>query len=100
MDINIKPIPYYTGTKIIDDNDYQLTIRWNTHTSKWYMDLVGVSNTVDIKNIALLPGIDLLLKFGYSELGELWMVDNSGANEPPDFDNVGGRFTLEYTPKA
>jgi hypothetical protein len=101
MEINIKPLPYYQMKVILDDNNYNLTIRWIENTEKWYMDVDGISNSVSMKNIALLPGKDLFGIYGYSDLlGELWIIDNSEANEPPDYDNVGGRFTLEYTPKA
>jgi len=96
--INVRANPYYTGTKALDGNTYRLTIRWNTNTQKWYMDIKGITNTIERDGIALLPGKDLLYQFGYSELGELWVIDNSGAGENPNFDDMGGRFTLEYTP--
>lgn len=99
MKINIRANPYYTGTKSLDGNNYRLTVRWNRYTSKWYLDLKGISNSVEINNIALLGGKDLLAKYGYYELGQLWVLDNTGAYEDPDFDNVGtgSRFELEYT---
>jgi len=96
--IGMTPNPYYTGTKVLDGNTYLLTVRWNTYNLKWYMDITGLTNTVDINGIALLPGFDLFEKYGYSELGSLNVVDNSGANEDPNFDDMGGRFTVEYTP--
>ena len=68
--------------------------------SKWYLDIKGLSNSVDIKGIALLPGKDLLAPFGYGgQLGELWVVDNSSGTENPNYDDMGTRWTLEYTPK-
>jgi len=96
---NLIPNPNYTGTKVLDGNNYSIRVRWNVHTEKWYMDLKGLNNSVDIRGMALLGGKDLLAPYGYLSLGELWLIDNSGANEDPNFADIGGRFTLEYTPK-
>jgi hypothetical protein len=98
--INVKQLPYYFGTKSLDGSTYKLSIHWNTDNEKWYLSLEGLNNTVDIKGIALLCGKDLLAPFGYYELGELWVIDNSGANEDPDYLEFGTRWTLEYTPVA
>lgn len=100
MIINVAQKAYYTGTKSLDGNTYRLTFRWNTYAEKWYIDIVGLSNTVDIKSIALLGGKDLLATHGYLELGQLWVVDNAGINGDPNFDEMGERYTLEYTPRA
>lgn len=97
IQINVRANPYYRGTKALDGNTYVLSLRWAAHTSKWYLDLVGTTNDVDIKGIALMGGKNLLARFGYAELGELWVIDNSGADEDPNFADMGGRFTLEYT---
>lgn len=96
--INVRSNPYYRGSKALDGNTYTLTVRWNTYTEQWYMDLEGATNDVAIKGVALVGGKDLLASFGYRELGALWVIDNSGANENPNFADMGGRFTLEYTP--
>jgi hypothetical protein len=64
------------------------------------MGIKGVGNDVDINGIAMLPGKDLLGKHGYYQLGQLWLIDNLGLDENPDYDNVGGRWTLEYIPLA
>lgn len=95
--IKLKVNPYYSGTKELDGNVYKLKLRWNMHTEIWYLDLTGLTNDVDIKGIALLPGKDLLASHGYYQLGQLWVIDNQGANENPNYDDIGTRFTLEYT---
>ena len=98
MKINIRANPYYVGTKSLDGNTYRIKVRWNRYTEKWYMDLNGINNNISINGIALLGGKDLLLQYGYADLGQLWLIDNTGANENPTFDEVGARFELEYTP--
>ena len=69
-------------------------------TAKWYMDIVGSNNIVNVKGIALLGGCDLLEPYAYSELGSLLMLDTSGAAEDPNFAGMGTRFELRYLPKA
>lgn len=99
MQIKLYSKAHYVGSKVLDGESYTLTIKWNTYNSKWYLDLVGVSNGVEIRGIALLCGKDLLKPYGYRNLlGELWLVDNSGRDEDPTFDGMGTRWTLEYTP--
>ena len=53
---------------------------------------------MDVKGIAILPGKDLFAAFGEYQLGTLFLIDNQGANEAPNFDDICSRFTLEYTP--
>jgi hypothetical protein len=92
--------PVYEGTRVLDGASYVLKIKWNTYNSKWYLDLIGASNGVEIRGIALLGGKDLLKPYGYRNLlGELWIIDNSGRDEDPGFYQMGERWTLEYTPK-
>lgn len=100
--IKVRSKPYYKGTKTLDGNVYLLTFRWNTFTSKWYMDILGLNSTsVDIKGIALLPGKDLITLHGYEELGQLWLIDNQdGPGQNPTYENMGSRWTLEYIPKS
>ena len=97
--IGLHAKPYYEGTKVLDGNTYKLRFWWNTTQEGWYMSLTGLNNTITILGIALLPGKDLLEPYGYGlTLGQLWLVDNQGKNENPDFYGIGGRWTLEYTP--
>lgn len=95
--ISIKVNPYYNGTKSLDGNKYKLSIKWNLTTEKWYLNIKGFNNDVEINGIALLPGKDLFAPHGWVELGQLWVIDNSGANEDPNYDEMGSRWTLEYT---
>jgi len=96
--INLRQSPYYSGTKQLDGQTYSFVFSWNLTTEKWYMNMAGLSNDVDINGTALLPGRDLLKQHGYYQLGQLWVIDNSGANENPNYDDMGSRWTLEYIP--
>ena len=91
-------IPYFSGTKVLDGNTYRFTFRWAESNGKWYMDLVGISNDISIHGMAMLCGFDLLRIHGYSELGRLYVIDNLGEDEDPDFDSLGNRHIVEYFP--
>lgn len=95
--IKVAQLPYYTGRVTLDANDYKLQFSWNLETEKWYLNIEGLNNDVDIKGIALLTGKNLLASYGELELGELWVIDNQGGNEDPNYDDFGSRWTLEYT---
>lgn len=99
MKINVHPgKAYQRGSKVLDGNNYRFTFRWNTTSEKWYMDIVGISNNVDIRGKACMCGKDLLKQHGYSELGQIWIIDNLGQDTDPDFDSFGARHTIEYYP--
>lgn len=87
---------YFEGTKVLDGNTYRLTFRWNTTSEKWYMDIVGISNSVDIRGIAVVCGRDLLRQHGYSDLGQIWVIDGQKMDEDPTFESLGARHTIQY----
>lgn len=99
---DLRKLPVYNGTKSLDGNSYRFRFHWNTVTEKWYMDMSAQSDDIDVdmKGRALLCGKDLIPP-GYSDiLGQLWMIDNSGLDEDPNYDDIGSRWTLEYIPLA
>lgn len=99
MRIKLYSKPYYAGAKVLEGIPCQFLIRWNTYTEQWYMDFIAAAAGVTIRGIALTGGHDLLAPFGYSNIfGSLEIVDNSGRDEPPEFEQMGSRWTLEYTP--
>jgi hypothetical protein len=103
MRINIKELPYYEGIVSLEGSTYRIIIKWMEHeyssgVGKWYMDLIGVVNDIEIRGIALLVGRDLLEPYGYGiTFGRLEVVDNSEANEDPEYEGMGDRWTLEYS---
>lgn len=100
--IKIRSKQNYQGIKTLEGDSYRLKFRWNPFSLKWYMDIKGLGNEVDIKGTALLPGRDLITLHGYSALpGQLWLYDNrTGAAENPTFSDMGTRWTLEYIPST
>lgn len=94
-------VPYYVGTKELDGVPYRLRFAWNTYTETWHMDLTSlVDAEVTIRGLVLLPGVDLLARFGWGHiLGSLYVLDTSGADDPPTFEGMGDRWQLTYYPR-
>lgn len=98
MQIKLKELPYYEGTVSLEGSTYRIIIKWNGETEKWYLDLIGIVEDIEIRGIALLVGRDLLEPYGYGiTFGRLEIVDNSEANEDPEYEGMGDRWTLEYS---
>lgn len=101
VEIKLREIAYYEGTKSLDGIPFKFRVYWNTYTENWYLSMTSLLDaTMTIRGIALLPGKDLLSSHGYgSKLGELWLEDTSGAGENPTFVGMGDRWKLRYYPR-
>lgn len=100
MIIKTKPLASFSGTKALDGIVFKIRIDWCDYAKKYYMKLESVDGTINQSGIALLPGFDLLEKYGISELGQLYLVDKTGKNGNPIIIGFGTRWVLEYTPKS
>ena len=103
IEFNIRnKVPSQYGSKILDGNKYDVWIRWNGTTEKWYMDMTQVADSaISIKGKALLPGKELLRPHGYAHiLGELWVEDTAGTEDNPTYEGMGDRWRLRYYPLA
>jgi hypothetical protein len=82
----------------LEENTYEITLRWLENAGKWYMRLKGISTDEDFVGIALVGGVNLLRPFAITTLGALYVVDTTGANLDPDFDTLGVTHILYYVP--
>jgi len=90
--------PRYNFKIDIEGNSYLFTKHWNVKAAAWYLDIEGISNTVDYKGIKLVTGVNLLKPYAIRELGALYMVDGEGEGLDPDYDNIGSRYFMYYVP--
>lgn len=88
--------PWYEFTSVLEGETYRLTVRYNSVYAAWYLDILGLSNEVDLKGITLLGGIDLLEGLTVLELGKLFIYDQEGKETEPDRDSLGNRHILLY----
>ena len=97
LTIPVEPVPWTEFNIDLEENTtVRFTIKWNDTDEAWYCNLTGVSFTLDLKGLKLVPSINLLQPFAVTELGALYVLDTEGRAEDPDFDNWGGRYILLY----
>jgi hypothetical protein len=84
----------------LDGNTYQLSFSWNFTDSAWYMDLVGLTNTVDFTEIKITSGVDILSPFAIIELGQLFAIDLDNESLDPNQNDFGDRYQLLYVEKV
>lgn len=92
--------PYYEYFTTLENASYKITVRWNTVDEAWYIDLEGITNGVLYRGLKLVGGVNILKPFAILELGEMWLVDLSEANQDPDFDGIGDVYKLLYLEKG
>ena len=97
MDIKLYSNPLYSMQVTLNNAQYKLSFKWSENESAWYMDIDGLSDTsIALHGLRLVGGLDLLEPHAIVELGQLWLVDLSGANRDPDFDTIQTDFVLYY----
>ena len=94
------PTPDYEFLIDLEDQTLQMRIRWNSIEGAWYLDITGVSFTLELQPLKLVGGVDLLKPHAVLELGGLQILDTEEKFEDPDFDLMGDRYKLMYIPIA
>jgi hypothetical protein len=84
----------------LDGNTYNLSFHWNITDGAWYLNILGITNTVDQKGLKLVTGPNLLAPYALIDLGALYVVDQTSNQNDPDFDNWGVLYQLYYVEKA
>ena len=90
--------PRYNFKIDLEGNSYLFTIHWNVIAAAWYLDIEGISNTVEYRGIKLVTGVNLLKPYAIRELGALYMLDNDEEGLDPDYENIGSRYEMYYVP--
>lgn len=110
--IPTSPYPEEKFSINLDGSVYDARIYWlqyddqinevvgDGNEGKWFMDLVGRNNEVNVKGMALVCGCDILEPYAYSELGSILVLDTQGLGADPNFEGMGTRFEVRYLPKA
>jgi len=90
-------LPHYSFSISLEQSLWRCEVHWNGVTQAWYKDLKGVTYpTLHYPGIKLVGGVNLIQGLAIAELGQLIMVDTTGDNHDPDYDNIGTRFLLQY----
>lgn len=90
------PIPQVFNISL-SGTSYQLTIKWNTASACWVMDLADSSGNPLAQGLPLVTGGTLLEQLAYLGIAGDFIVQS--ANDPdlvPDFNSLGSTGQLYY----
>lgn len=69
---------------------YLVRVKWNHELGRWALDLGRSATEWLVRNIALVPGGDLLAQYEYLGLGfELYLQCDGRPDAEADFENLG-----------
>lgn len=98
MAISIIPLTslstYYTFTTVVDNISFVFTIRWNSSSETWYLDME--SSSVQLWGVPLISGADILKPFAILEMGSMYVIDLSGHDTNPTRDSLGDPHILAH----
>lgn len=86
----------YSYRTTLDGNLYKFSYHWNREDESWYMDIDGVSNDEAVSGIRLATGPNLLKPYAILPLGAIYMLDGKLEGTDPNYDDIGGRYSLIY----
>lgn len=76
---------------------YNLTVKWNTVSICWVLDIADTANTTIVSGIPLVTGADLLAQYGYLNFGGKLIVQTDNApNAVPTYANLGADSKLYF----
>lgn len=82
--------------RFVDGRVYTVFIKYNRMFNQWLMDISlqnGDTDTLQVSNIALTFGLDLLSQYKYKYLGEFYVVPkNYTENDSPEYYNLNNGF--------
>ena len=78
----------------INNVNYTFTLTWR---GSWYLDIGDSTNAPIVNGLPLVTGIDLLSPYGYlGFVGQIYMVNIAGGDNPPTFTNLGTDCIMQY----
>lgn len=69
---------------------YNLTVKWNTNSAAWILDIADSNNVLMVGGIPLVPGINLLEQYAYLGFtGQLIMQMDHDVTASPGYNDLG-----------
>lgn len=82
--------------RFADGRVYTVFIKYNRMFNQWLMDISlqnGETDTLQVSNVTLLFGLDLLSQYKYKYLGEFYVIPkNYTENDSPEYYNLNNGF--------
>ena len=91
-------LPAYEFSLSLEGATYYFSFEWNERGEFWTMDILDQNQEYIIAGIRMVSNIDLLGRFKDVRLpkGIFLLLDTSGKNRDPSFDNFGTEVLLTY----
>ena len=90
--------PAFSEVINIDDVYYKFYFKWNSRDTVWLLDITDVNDNPIMCGIKLVINYELITMHALPvmPLGQMYLFDLSGNNQPCLFDDLGGRCKLFY----
>ena len=84
----------------LDKDKYQFTVKYNSRSGVWAMDMVKLDGTILFIGIPILLGNDLLEPYNYG-IGRLFVIDLSAQSRDAtnETDDLGTRVIVAWFSK-
>lgn len=94
-------VPYFDVQADLDGATYVLTLRWNTRSLGWILDVADSSETTIVSGVRVVVDFPILAYQGTRRPpGALLFSDTSGEGVDPGADDLGDRVRLYYLTAA
>lgn len=94
----VPSVPFYRFATVINDQNYNLDVKWNARDSAWYFDISTETDTVIRRGIKVVLGAYLgrVSTDPLFENGAIVALDTSGAQRDAGLDDIGTRVQVLY----
>lgn len=92
--------PFAEQRSTLDGSDYVLTFQWSAREGSWYLSVADESNDPIASGLKIVPNVPLGRRVRDVRWPPGWIVALSENDEPPLFDELGGRVVLYYYDEA
>ena len=102
MNVNEIPLRPGTGQRLsiaLGQVTYRLTLKWNTYSSCWVLDIADSIGAPLAAGLAVVTGADILGQLAYLGIaGGLFTVSDDEPDAVPTFENLGVNGRLYFAP--
>lgn len=95
-EIPLNPAPQTFGIALAGTN-YNLTVKWNTASLNWVMDIADANNNPILSGVPIITGADLLAQYAYMNFGGQLRAQTDGdLTAVPTYTNLGSAGHLYF----
>jgi hypothetical protein len=91
-------VDHWEQLTVLDDREFRISFEWSEREEKWYLSIADQDGDILAAGLPLVEAVDILRRETDPRLpqGVLSLIDNTGAREEADRDQLGTRWVLTY----